>query len=67
MRGQWMLYVDQYGTKWGARTISELRRKIGGGRVSKMYVDTKAGVTKHVGYIVGRLWCTAYVPFEGAA
>lgn len=61
MKGKLTLYLDQYGNKWFARTIKELREKIGGGRVSKMYRDTKEG-TKHVGYVVGPHWCEAFQP-----
>lgn len=67
MNGTLMLYRDQYGNTWFARTAAELRRNIGRGRVSKMYVDKTDGRTKHVGYIVGTHWCTAYVPYEGEA
>jgi hypothetical protein len=28
--------------------------------VSKMYVDGKDGTAVHIGYVVGRHWCTAY-------
>lgn len=64
MNGEWMLYIDQYGNKWGARTVKELREKIGGGKVEKMYRDKLHGDTVHVGYIVGEHWCTAYRPVE---
>ena len=62
MRGKFMLYVDQWGNKFYARTIKELREKIGGGRVSKMYVD-REGRAYHSGYVVGRHWCEAYIPY----
>lgn len=64
MKGRLMLYVDQYGNRWYAETVEELRRKIGGGRVSKMYRDKKDGKAVHTGYVVGKHWCTAYVPYE---
>ena len=63
MNGVWTLYLDQYGHAIGARTVKELRQKAGGGRVSKMYRDTKQG-TKQVGYVVGRHWFDAYRPLE---
>ena len=56
------LFVSQYGDRFYARTIKELREQIPG-RCSKMYVDRK-GETIHVGYVVGRLWLTAYIPME---
>lgn len=64
MNGEWLLYIDQYGNKWGARTVKELREKIGGGKISKMYLDKTDGRSVHIGYIVGRHWCTAYRPVE---
>lgn len=69
MNGKWTLYIDQYGNRFGAATVKELRAKIGcgGSRVSKMYRDKKDGRTVHVGYVVGTQWCTAYQPVERAA
>jgi hypothetical protein len=64
VRGKTILYIDQYGNKWWARSVRELRGKIGGGRVSKMYCDKKDGSAVHTGYVVGIHWCSAYVPFE---
>jgi hypothetical protein len=64
MNGKPVLYLDQYGNKWLARTVRELREKIGGGRVSKMYVDKKDGRTVHNGYVIGQHWCTAFVHLE---
>lgn len=60
------LYLDQYGNKFFARTVKELRSKIegGGSRVSKMYIDKKDGSTVHCGYVIGGHWLTAFVPFE---
>ena len=62
LHGKYTLFIDQYGNCWGACTVSELRDKIGGGRVSKMYCDTKAGKCYHVGYVIGHHWCKAYTP-----
>ena len=64
MKGKFVLYLDQFGNKWTARTVRELREKIGGGRVGKMYADKKDGRTVHVGYVVGRHWCSAFQPVE---
>lgn len=66
MNGKLMLYIDQWGQKFWARTVKELRSNIemGGSRVSKMYVDKKSGGTAHIGYVVGRHWLTAYQPVE---
>lgn len=64
MRGKLTLYLDQYGNRFFARTVAELRDKIGGGRVSRMYADKNDGHTVHVGYVVGPHWCTAFQPME---
>jgi hypothetical protein len=63
MRGKWVLYVDQYGNKFGAHSLKQLREQVSG-RVSKMYVDKKVGGTVHCGYVVGQHWLTAYIPLE---
>lgn len=65
MRGKWMLYVSHHGQRMLVRTVRELQRRSGGGSASRMYVDKKDGSVVHVGYVVGRTWWTAYVPFEG--
>ena len=58
------LWIDQYGTQWRAATIKELKEKVGGGRVSKMYVDGKDGRTYHVGYVIGRHWLKGFAPMR---
>jgi hypothetical protein len=67
MNGTLTLYVDQYGGRHYARTVRQLRESCGGGRVSRMYRDKADGRTVHCGYVVGRLWCTAFRPFEQEA
>lgn len=64
LHGKYTLFIDQYGNRWEACTVSELRDSIGGGHVSKMYVDDKSGNRYHIGYVIGRHWCTAYAPIE---
>jgi hypothetical protein len=66
MNGKTVLYIDQWGSRYWARTIADLRAQIGmgGSRVSKMYVDKKDGSVAHVGYVVGQHWLTAYRPVE---
>ncbi len=59
------LWVDQFGNKFYASTRKELVVKVGGGRVSKMYVDGKDGKAKHIGYVIGQHWLTGYVQWEG--
>jgi hypothetical protein len=64
MNGKLVLYMSQYGDHFVARTVKELKEKAGPGRVSKMYQDTIEGTTVHVGYVIGRRWFTAFVPYE---
>lgn len=68
MRGKLILYVDQYGDKIWAHSVKELREKVGGGRVFKIYVDKiagqHAGKSVHCGYGVGRRWFNAFVSVE---
>ncbi len=57
------LFIDvRSGEKFWARTVKELRSKIGNGgsRVNKMYVDAKDGHTYHVGYVIGGYWLEMY-------
>ena len=63
MRGQLTLYIDQYGNRWHATTVADLRQQIGG-KVSKMYRDGADGKTYHVGYVVGKHWCHAFTPLR---
>ncbi len=66
MGGNRVLYLDQWGNRWFARTVAELRAQIGGGgsRVSKMYSERPGGGDVHTGYVVGAHWCTAFAPVE---
>lgn len=57
------LYVDQYGNKFYAPSLAELRKQIPG-RASPMYVDKKDGSTMHVGVVIGDHWLTEYIPNE---
>ncbi len=66
MNGTPTLYIDQYGNSTWARTVRELRAKLGGGRVSKMYSDALDGRALHVGYVVGQYWLNAFRPVEFA-
>jgi len=67
MNGKRTLYRDQYGNTIFANTVRELREKAGGGRVSKIYRDKRDGSAVHCGYVVGRLWFSAFMPFEKEA
>lgn len=42
----------------------ELMVKLGARHASKMYVDTKSGGSKHIGYIIGGRWFTLYTVGE---
>lgn len=64
MNGRFLLYLDQYGQTFTACTVKELRKKVGGGRVSKIYRDTPDGAIAHVGYAIGSHWLTMYEPLE---
>lgn len=64
MRGKLTLYLDQYGNRWFARTVRDLVRQIGGGRVSIMYADKPDGRTVRTGYVIGQYWCSAFQPLE---
>ena len=65
MNGNLTLYIDQHGSKYYASNLRELQDMVGGGRISKMYNTTTAGVDYHCGYCVGKLWLRAYIPFKG--
>ena len=69
MNGKFTLYIDQYGNKFSAKTVKELRDQIGmgGTKVSKQYTDKKDGSTVHTGYVIGQHWLTAFQPVEKAA
>lgn len=53
------LYIDQYGQKYYAKTIKELKQKLGYSRASKLYHDLN-GKTYHQGYVLGPYWLTRY-------
>ena len=62
MKGHLTLYLDQFGNRFYSRTVRGLRKQIPG-RLSKMYRDTTSG-TRHVGYVIGQHWLTAFQPVE---
>lgn len=61
------LWIDQYGQKEWARTVKELREKIGGGRVAKVYCDKADGRTVCTGYCIGGRWFSRFAPVEVSA
>lgn len=67
MRGKPTLFLDQYGHRYWARTVKDLKQNVGPGKVSLMYRDKKDGRTVRVGYVIGQYWLTAYQPVELAA
>lgn len=66
MKGKTVLYLDQWGQRFYAKTVKELQEQVGG-KVSKMYIDGKDGKTYHTGYVVGQHWMTAFVPMRKEA
>ena len=64
------MYLNQYGSKYFARTRKELIAKVcpytKSPKVSIMYCDKKDGTTVRVGYIISDHWLTEYLPSERA-
>ena len=55
--------IDQHGEHWhdlGANPRKALLERLGRKSARKMYVDTKSGKVKHVGYIIAGLWLHIY-------
>lgn len=59
MRKVTTLYVDQWGNKFFANTVNELREQVRG-RCSRMYIDRADGSALHIGYVIGKHWLTMY-------
>lgn len=57
------VFIDQYNQVYRARTIKELRAKVGG-TCSKMYTDKADGSTTHIGYVIGHHWLQEFAPVE---
>lgn len=55
------LYVDQYNNAFKAKTVKELKERLGYKTASRMYID-KDGKTFHCGYVIGPHWLAAYAP-----
>ena len=67
MNGTLMLYLDQYGNHFYARTVRELQEKVGssGSRIAKMYVENGAdGEPRHVGYVIAGHRLKMFAPIE---
>lgn len=54
--------IDQYGQHYKIDKYprKELLGQLYAKHAEKMYVDTKDGNTKHIGYIINGLWLTVY-------
>ena len=66
LKGKWHLFIDQYGERYSASTVAELRARVGNGgsRVERMYKDKPDGAAAHIGYVIGGRWLRAYRPVE---
>jgi hypothetical protein len=60
------LGVDQYGNRFkiDRHPRKELLQQLGRKHADKMFIDTKDGQSKHVGYVVSGLWITVYEVHE---
>lgn len=61
MKGKLVLYIDQYGCTYFARTAKELNTEVRGKR-SRIYVDGGDGRTYYIGYMIGQRRFIAYTP-----
>lgn len=55
--------IDQYGQTYhnlGQYPRKALLERLGYRSAQKMFVDTKDGSTRHVGYVIGGLWLSLY-------
>lgn len=53
--------TDQFGNTYhdlGAHPRKELMQRIGKKSARKMYVDSKTGTAKHIGWVIGKHWLT---------
>ena len=64
INGEPTLFIDQYGQRYWARSVKELKSKVGVQHCSKMYLDKKDGSVVHCGYVLGEHWLTAFKPVE---
>lgn len=61
---QTKLFINQYGDRYYAKTVKELKEKVGSGKVFKIYCDKKDGSVVQTGYGIGRQWFDMFIPFE---
>ena len=66
MNGKTLLYIDQWGNRWYAKTVKDLANQLGysKGSARRIYRDKKDGRTVPVGYTIGRHWLEAFQPVE---
>ena len=57
---------DQYGNTYHnlKHPRKDLLERLGYSHAEKMYVDTKSGEVKQVGYVIGGLWLNIYAVCE---
>ncbi len=60
------LFLDQYGNRFYAKTVVELKNQIPG-KVSIMYQDKADGSTWRTGYVIGQHWLTEFARVEKPA
>lgn len=60
------LGIDQYGDRYkmDKHPRKELMDYLGASNARKMYVDTKDGAAKHVGYVIRGHWINVYEVHE---
>lgn len=55
--------IDQYGQTYhnlGAHPRKALLERLGYKKAQRMWIDTKSGEPRHIGYIIGGYWLTLY-------
>lgn len=62
MKPRFSLHVDQFGNRYYARTLKELRKQIPG-KVSRMFFEDKSGNVYHCGYVIGKRWLNSYTMY----
>ena len=60
----YLLFIDQAGNQFFAKTLHELKRQCYNKQARKQYVDSKVGRPVHCGYVIGDRWLTAYDPIH---
>ena len=57
-----LMAIDQYGQTFHGLTNprKDLCDRLGKAHAEKMYVETKDGKSRHVGYVIGGLWLRLY-------